>query len=421
MPRLDTQPAGPGIACPDGSAFAPRGDCKSTRSTALASLHPADCTNARVRVERIGYFPRTLTTRFFFSALLVALSTAHGRLQAHSFDCITTAQDFQTALDQSGDGGPYSGQDNYIQLAAATYTTGAATGGGPFHYTSTAATGLLGIIGGSTASCQTYTDDPTLVMLDGNHATQVLNIHTNNYVFLRLLTMQNGASTTAGGGLAVNLGNAGGEVQVSDNIIRNNHTTLNGGGLAAYTSYAYFSLPELYVYANIIYGNSADGNYGAAFLQGDNTIADILNNTVYGNTTTAVGGAGGLAWGGINGSSRIYNNIFWNNTNFDLYLLGNGALVDYNDYSTIGGNSSDPSSTGNVPMTAPDFVDASHGNFRLAATSPLLGIGLAYCGAGDDIEGKPFPATGKADLGAYSDTIFIDSVDGDAPVCPPNQ
>ncbi|HEY2395007.1 MAG TPA: right-handed parallel beta-helix repeat-containing protein [Rudaea sp.] len=351
-----------------------------------------------------------------FHAVLAGSFAIGADLHAHSFDCITTAADFQTALDQAGDDGIYSGEDSYIQLAAAIYTTGS----GPFHYTSTASTGLLGIIGGATASCFGYTEDPTLVMLDGHHTTQVLNIRTNNYVFLRLMTIQNGVSTTAGGGLAVNQGNAGGEVQISDNIIRNNHTSTNGGGIAAYTSYSYISLPELYLTANVIYGNSADGNYGAALLQGDNTLTEILNNTVYDNTTTAVGGAGGLAWAGVNGTGRIYNNIFWNNTTYGLYLVGNGAIVDYNDYGAIGGNAPDASSTGNLTMIAPEFVNAGSGNFHLASKSPLLGIGLAFCGAGEDIEAAPFPATGKADLGAYSDTIFIDSVDGDAPVCPPN-
>jgi len=368
------------------------------------------------RNERCLFLRRRFVPRVVFHGVLAGSLAVGVDLHAHSFDCITTAADFQTALDQAGDGGIYSGEDSYIQLAAAIYTTGS----GPFHYTSTAPTGLLGIIGGAIASCFGYTDDPTLVMLDGHHTTQVLNIRSNNYVFLRLMTIQNGVSTTAGGGLAVNQGNAGGEVQISDNIIRNNHTTTNGGGIAAYTSYAYFNLPELYVTANIIYGNSADGNYGAALLQGDNTITEVLNNTVYGNTTTALGGAGGLAWAGVSGSGRIYDNIFWNNTSYGLYLVGNGAIVDYNDYDAIGGNAPGASSTGNLTLITPQFVNAGTGNFRLAGKSPLLGIGLAYCGAGEDIDGIPFPASGKADLGAYSDTVFVDGVDGDAPVCPPN-
>ena len=41
----------------------------------------------------------------------------------------------------------YNGEDNAIDLAQGVYKTGAATGSGPFHYSSSAATGYINLRG----------------------------------------------------------------------------------------------------------------------------------------------------------------------------------------------------------------------------------------------------------------------------------
>ena len=353
-------------------------------------------------VRHIGY--RRCLGAMFAARLLFGADC----IQAHNFACITTATDFQNALDDAA--GMYSGEDNYIQLAAGTYKTGSATGNGPFHFTSTS-THILGIRGGATSNCQSYGSDATLAKLDGNNATQVLRIENpNGYFFIVLLTIQNGKSTTNGGGLAVDQSGHGNEVQVTNNIFYHNQTTANGGAFALYSDYVDFSLPQIILGGNLIYDNSAADD-GAGRVIEDNEPSSISNNTIYNNTATSAGGTGGLAVGG-NGASQIYNNIFWSNSNYGLNLLSANIVVSHNDYGTITGMSADPSSVANL-NTNPMFVDASANNFHLSGSSPLLGQGLGSKSTSVDLDGYEYSLKNRVDMGAYEETIFVDGFDGD--------
>ena len=105
---------------------------------------------------------------------LVALATSARSQAAGQPICVSTSQELQDTLTLYSDGGPQNGNDLYISLAQGTYKTGAATGNKPFHYSSTASSGLISISGGRGANCNGYTGDPSLAKLDGNGATQVL-------------------------------------------------------------------------------------------------------------------------------------------------------------------------------------------------------------------------------------------------------
>ena len=338
---------------------------------------------------------------------LLALSAA-GTAQAHVF-CVTTSAELQQALTDTSTNGMYNGEDNAIDLAQGVYKTGAATANGPFHFGSTAAHSIS-INGGYGPNCIGYTFDATSAVLDGNNTTQVLAmLNQNAGVGLSRLTIRNGEATSNGGGVAIG---TGGYSYVQLSIIKNNHTTTQGGGFALYGIGAN-TADYMYVGTNLISGNSANQDAGAGIVSATAATISVTRNTVYGNTTSAPGmsttGTGGLM---INSApSLIINNIFKQNTLNGAYLGASGIVFSYNDYGAIGGSPFDPGSAGNTTVAA-GFVDAVGGNFHLAGSSPLLGFTPSVVGTTIDLEDHSYPATGKGDLGAYAETIFTDGFDG---------
>lgn len=319
--------------------------------------------------------------------------------------CVDTADALQAELDKASDGGIYSGGNNFIFVVANTYHTGLATGGNPFHYTSTAA-GSLTLAGGFNSGCTTQTLDATLTKLDGSNATRVMEIHsTQGEVDVSWFTIQDGHSASDGGGLSINY-NAGdnGAVSVLNNIIQNNSSDGQAGGLIAATGGSHL----LFVQNNLIVGNTAAVTAGAGTVLGNGAGALVANNTVTQNTATGPSSFGGLYYGG-GGPGTLANNIFSNNTTSGLHL-GTAALLLYNDYGTLTGVTPDPSSTGNLSVSA-KFVDAAGGDFHLSSASPLLATCPTRYG-GPDLDGNAYPANGPIDMGAFEETVFIAGFDG---------
>jgi hypothetical protein len=278
------------------------------------------------------------------------------------------------------------------------------TGNKAFTYSSTAASGQIIVSGGWEAGCTTFVPDARLTILDGRNATQVLNIQNkNDDVDVEFLTIQNGESTTAGGGVAINTAVTGGSVYLAENFIQNNHTSSIGGGFAIDGAGN-----QVDAVGNVVTGNSADGNYGAGFLYSRNgPQASVETNTMSKNTTTAAGGTGGLYCCGTPGIAEIDANIFWQNTNYGIDMESADYSFEYNDYGTATGTLT-PNST-NFSVN-PKFVDPDNGNFRLAGDSPLLGAYPAGSFSSYDLVGDhyPFPVNGYFDIGAYEDTVFTD-------------
>ena len=181
---------------------------------------------------------------------------------ANVFFCASTAKELQDDLTAASDGGANAGDFVEIKLVRGTYKTGAATGNGPFTYRSTASTGTLELIGGfDNTDCAFETLDASLTKLDGKNLTQVLNFQSaTTPVSIDYVTVQNGESATAGGGLAVNTEVTGGQVYIYWDIIQNNHTASIGGGFAIDGAGSQVALIN-----SLVVNNSADGNYGAGF------------------------------------------------------------------------------------------------------------------------------------------------------------
>jgi len=357
-----------------------------------------------------GFHSRRLAT----CALALCAFATCGSAQASTVIlCAVSAADLQADLTSASDGGTYSGDDVTIEIAAGTYNIGSATANGAFHYSSTATTGYLAIFGGYDAGCHVYTPDATATVLDGNSTAQVLNINSQNTdVLVANLTIQNGNTNSYGGGLSINAGTSGGgSVQVADTIIQNNHTSDEGGGLVVYARGGSHSIQ---IHDNLIIGNSAAVSYGAGFAYGNGTGAlagvYLSYSTVVGNTTSLSGAVGGFGCCGTPSQTPIVStSIFWQNTNYGLYLSGTAAELDYNDYGTLGGTPPyNRLYTLTNLSTAPKFRNAANGDYHLSSASPLLGyVARPDCGDGNyDLDGNARNGNSRCDAGAYEDTIF---------------
>jgi len=354
--------------------------------------------------------PSDLLSRFCTRALAAGalwLGASNAALAYHSV-CVHTAAELQQALTDASDGGMHNGEDNIIGVAAGTYQTGAATSHGPFFFNSTAAH-YLEVEGYDNDTCEdTAKPKAGLAILDGDNKTGVLTLRSvNGSLSVVDLVLQNGESDEPGAGAQINyLVTVGAPASLYRNIIRNNHSTVDAGGL--YSSGAGTGLSL--VTGNVIYGNSADGQYGAGYITGYGAYNEQFNNTITRNTSAAPSGpVGGLACGGST-SCIMVNNIFWNNTGCGLDLIGTSAFLDDNDYGTLCGNP--PADNVGHRSTAPKFVDSANDDFHLSGDSPLLGVGSPE-GFLLDTDGNAFPESGKSDVGAYSETIFDDGFDGD--------
>ena len=321
--------------------------------------------------------------------------------------CVSTATQLQAALSSSSDNGLNNGKDALIHIVKGTYVVGLATLGQSFGYQSTAATGSLTLEGGYDAGCGTRTLDALATVIDGNNLSQVLVIeNVNNEVDVSNLTFQNGNATGFGAGLQVNFAPADvATVKIFDNVIRNNHTSEFAGGLATATSSsAHFVL----VYSNLITGNSAASGIGGAYILADGGEGVFYDDTVSGNSTTAMNGVGGAECNGT-GTCEVFNSIFWGNTNWGLRLETPGAYLISNDIDTRDGSSLLLENVGNLSVL-PRFVDSANGDFRLDTGSPLFAVS-SHLDHGIDIEGYAYALRGVQDMGVYAQTIYSNGFD----------
>ena len=119
--------------------------------------------------------------------------------------CVDNETDLVKELKDYSDGGIFNGDALEIHLVGGKfYNVGTATGNHPFTYFSTASTGTLVIQGGWNADCTQQSANLPAV-LDGKNIASVLKLDNNtNGIFLLQLYVQNGQSTTPGGGMSIN-------------------------------------------------------------------------------------------------------------------------------------------------------------------------------------------------------------------------
>jgi hypothetical protein len=312
--------------------------------------------------------------------------------------CVHNGAELGLALADVSDGGIANAHDNAILLASGTF----ATVGGPFTFNSSSGFALM-IEGGYDSTCTTQDTTPGLSQLDGSGTSQVFNFQTNGNIGVRHVTIQHAYKAgSAGGGGQIYLNNAAAVAVFADNQVIDNTDTFGTGGLTV------FGVGTVTIAANLFAGNSAPAASALSTSMAAGSIIYLVNNTIAGNTNTS-GGNMITALGGTNAGGYASNNISHGNTNGDDFYLYSFQTFEFhnNDYHALNGVPTD-GSAGNIDLD-PKFVGA--GDYRLSGASPVLAGGLTNPVGGlpaVDLDGHAFPGRGRADMGAFEETIFID-------------
>ena len=318
------------------------------------------------------------------------------------FYCVTTASDLHAALTDAStptSSGGHNGEQNTIALVANVYFADTT-----FSYSSTSTSGYLIMEGGFPPNCSgPIVENAFETVLDGEHNKPVLRLNGNAEIAVYNLTVQNGSTSEVGGGMSINyVPGYKSTVLVQQCVIRTNHSNFNGGGLAVGAD---GSGVILTIANNLIYGNSADGQYGAgAIFHSSGAVVSFYSNTVVGNAASQAPNNGGVMFD-LPGFTSLQNNIVYDNAGSDLYINGNNASLGHNDYHVLAGLS--PAMSFGNQTVSPQFVSTANQDYRLLGTSPLLGASPeSGVHAATDIVGHSYPGGGFVDLGAYEETIF---------------
>lgn len=243
------------------------------------------------------------------------------------------------------------------------------------------------------------------------------------------------STCTAGGGAGILL--VGSDAQVIGNTITDNTWAQGGGGLSV-------SGGAPLILDNVISGNSGPQGWsgGGGIALGGPVDAIIAQNLITSNHTSRGGGIeidlGGGLYGGSAGHSLLVNNTFVGNEGETVYIMGSSPqpaleldsnivvavpgqpafacdssypptspLFLHNDSFTEGPPANQgcvlgPPANGNIALD-PQFVDAVHGNYHLAATSPSADSGDATAPylAVTDLDGGPRVQGAAVDQGVY--------------------
>ena len=183
-----------------------------------------------------------------------------------------------------------------------------------------------------------------------------------------------------GGGISASCTDDSGlckDIIITDNLITNN-TSWAGGGVEA------ISLGDVIFTNNTIYNNTASYGGGIFFLMGDSDLF-VYNNIIWGNSSDSLG----------------------NDINIQISGSPAGSSYGYNnDYAEIYGNWTN---SGNNINKTPLFSDAANGDYHLAESSPCIdaGINTAPEISNVDFEGNlrihdgDNNGTATVDMGAY--------------------
>ena len=310
--------------------------------------------------------------------------------------CVSDAAGLQTALDNANG----STAATSINVVRGIYHLA----GSQLTFNSTAAgQAQLDITGGYNSDCSAQIKNPALTIIDGDNESGILSLQSTAGISVRYLTFQNGLKPEDAG-LTIVI--SGGGLIVDYNIIRNNHASDEQRGLRMTVT----GSGDTHLVGNLIVGNSANTNVAGGEVDNEST-GGLLHHKQYDREQhhhgSALNGYGGLV---IFGTSNVSNNIFWGNTQLDISVCQQHALLD-NDYGVLNGN---PSSNTGFQTVDPQFASSS--DFHLQATSPLLGAGSLTPPDNlptIDIEGHPRSYNGAVDMGAYErgDKIFSEGFD----------
>ena len=245
-----------------------------------------------------------------------------------------------------------------------------------------------------------------------NGTTMVLNSNTFSgnstdywmgggvYVIGMTVTMNN---NTFIGNSVVGEGGGGAYVKtatatLSGNLFRQNQAASSLGGGLCYTN----SSGQLRLFNNVFSLNSAASGGGLWMKASTNT---MVNNTVTENSA-ANGGGAFFQVDGVVEKIYVYNNIVWGNTatanGGDVYLAGTGSRKEFQYNDAHGMYGVWDIATSNLDV-APLFFDPVNGNYHLRNTSPCInrGYNSATNIPATDADGELRIQNVTVDMGAY--------------------
>jgi hypothetical protein len=362
----------------------------------------------------------------FTAPALLALATLFSIDARSATFCVASSDALSAALATA----EANGEDNEIRIRVGTYEAPDAG----FHIDLFQAHHSLSVAGGFTdEACTEETHAASATVLDGRDAVRPLTIETSqssgiadpeHAITVSGLTFQHGSDALVG---ALKISDSGpiygGIITVEGNAFLDNATAtgvLEGGPalLAATDGPDFAGGTGLFVRNNLFARNTAP-NAPAVFVYSNNHI-DVSNNTFVGNVATDTTLDERVAFASFTFSGIDFSNNAFRDNNpdatpatFDLHATNVTDLVD-NALVAIAGT---PRSEAGTIDADPRFVDAVHGDYRLAADSPLVDQGTdapAGGAAAFDLDGAARIIGAHIDIGAYeheaptADTIFGD-------------
>lgn len=365
-----------------------------------------------------------------FIAVALAASASLFSFDAHAATfCVDSSDALAAALATS----EANGEDNDIRIRTGAYDVPDAG----FHIDLREAHHSLSVAGGFTdAVCSERTHAASATVLDGRDAVRPLTIETSQSsgiadpahgITVSGITFQHGNDAIVG---ALKISDPGpiygGIIVVEGNAFLDNATAagvLEGGPalLAATDGPDFAGGTGLFVRNNLFARNAAP-NAPAVFVYSNNRIA-VSNNTFVANVSTDATldervTFASFTFSGIDFSNNVFrdNNPDGTPATFDLRATGVTDLVD----NAIVAMAGTPHSESGTIDADPRFVDAAHGNFRLAADSPLVDAGTDAPAGGAsafDLDGGARVLGAHVDIGAYetrvsAEAIFADGFDG---------